>query len=530
MALTFEQLQKIWALHKGLDDVLENLQFHHKDMKSALSDVYVFLEKQIKIAAFYVETENENLVNTVFTFGACSDDLKLRVPLLNKVNEVVCFMTHDGCWFAQPIDVDSNIIGTIAIGFRTTDITSKEFCAEVLNCISELLDTYFYSIHCCSVKQSMIMGLQEALECPDIAIAMDKAILILANILKFKHILVIYTDRDNRTASAIKYLYYDSFNRINDSFENHSSKLDRIIRENSQITSIPKEELRNLMEFKEIAVSYLTHGMFDSTGIGLIAIEPDEASGISVLAQELLQIFTEEFRQRLVDLNREKNMLRKYFPNTTVTRLLSEGNYVDKYLKAREAEIGIIFADISGFTKMSEQILKTPDRISSFVNKWSKGVVARVFPLGACLDKLIGDCVMFLFGPPFYETDEQEIVKHMLQASQQIVNYTKSFLKLPENRDIQKHPDYEKFGVAVGVNFCHVVVGLIGPNEDFTAFSSGVNITARLQGQAKANEILVTESVKEIAEGIGKWNFSEKRSTMVKNVEKPLGYYQLITK
>ena len=99
-----------------------------------------------------------------------------------------------------------------------------------------------------------------------------------------------------------------------------------------------------------------------------------------------------------------------------------------------------------------------------------------------------------------------------------------------QNQDIKKHPEYPNFGVSIGVNFCHCTVGLIGPNKDLTAFSSGVNITARLQGLAKPNEILVTERVKDIALSMpGTWSFSEKKSTNVKNVSEPLGYYTFIS-
>ena len=168
--------------------------------------------------------------------------------------------------------------------------------------------------------------------------------------------------------------------------------------------------------------------------------------------------------------------------------------------------------------------------ITFFINKWAKGLVKRVFPLGATLDKIIGDCVMLLFGPPFYEDSKETIVKHMLQASQIIVNFTKNYIDSPQNADIKAHPDYKNFGVSIGVNFCHCAVGLIGPNHDLTAFSSGVNTTARLQGLATNNEILVTESVKEISEkNFDIWKFSEKKSTKVKNISEPLGYYTLLS-
>ncbi|MDD2624341.1 MAG: adenylate/guanylate cyclase domain-containing protein, partial [Candidatus Riflebacteria bacterium] len=241
------------------------------------------------------------------------------------------------------------------------------------------------------------------------------------------------------------------------------------------------------------------------------------------------QVLLEELRQRLIDLNREQNVLRKYFSNIAIERLIKEPDYLRKYLSPRTAEIGIIFADLCGFTKISEQILKKPERINSFINKWSKGVVKRIFPLGASLDKLVGDCLIILFGPPFYEDSPETNVKHALQAANLIVNYTKDFLSSPENEDIRQHPDFELFGVSVAVNYCKVVVGLTGPNEDLTAFSSGVNNTARLQGIADANTVLVTSSVRDIAvtSCSENWFFEGPDKIAVKNVKDPITYYKL---
>lgn len=531
MSLNLEQLQKIWDLHKELDNILESFQFSHKDIKSALNEVYVFLKKEIKISAFFVETKNEKLINTVFNYGNCTEEIKLRAPLLEDVDHIVCFSIADMVWFAQPIDVDSHIIGTIAIGFQKSEITQEsDFYSEALNTVSELLDSFFYGIHSSSIKHSLIMGLQDALADLDINSSLKRAAMLLYRSIKFEHMLVVYTDRDLIADSRnIKYIYFNHNKQINDNNENPLIVLDNIIREKKNFLAIKPEELKEALELKNVNISYLNKGIYEDDSIGFICVESNE-DGLSLLAQELIQIFTEELRQRLVDLNREKNILRKYFPNMVITKLITTPNYEQRYLKAKDAEIGIIFADLSGFTKMSEQILKTPERITNFINKWAKGVVSRIFPLGATLDKIIGDCAMFLFGPPFYTDDKETVVRHMLQASQQIVKYTKNFLESKQNQDIKAHPDYHNFGVSIGVNFCHCTVGLIGPNQDLTAFSSGVNITARLQGIAKANEILVTERVKEIATSSSSdWHFSEKQSTKVKNVSEPLGYYSLIS-
>ena len=536
MTLNFEQLQSVWNLHKKLDDLLENLQFNQKSLKETLEEVFVFLKNSVSIAALFVETQNEKLINTVFAYGACDESLKLRAPQLSTVNKIVTFTTPGAIWFGQSIDVDNHIIGTIAIGIKNTNKhieINEEYYSTTLNTISELLDTYIYSKHCSSIKHSMIMGLQEAMADLDISKSLFKAAQILYQSIKFSHMLIVYTDKEITTNSRnIKYIYLKDNKLINDSSDSPLPEIDRCIRSTPNFLTISPSDLCKTLHLNNVAVSYLTKGIDVDDSIGFIALECNHNEKISILAQELIQIFSEELRQRLIDLNREKNNLRKYFPNPIIDKLITTDDYEYLYLSPRATEIGILFADISGFTKMSEQALESPERITHFVNRWAKGVVARVFPLGATLDKLIGDCVMLLFGPPFYDKDESTIIRHMLQASKQILKFTQRYLNSKENRDIQKHPDFERFGVSIGVNFGKCVVGLIGPNQDLTAFSSEVNKTARLQGLAKANQILVSERVKEIATKDCKanWLFSGKQTAQVKNIANPIDYYELVTK
>lgn len=62
----------------------------------------------------------------------------------------------------------------------------------------------------------------------------------------------------------------------------------------------------------------------------------------------------------------------------------------------------------------------------------------------------------------------------------------------------------EGVAVSTGVNLAPLFVGQFGPNSNFTGFSSGMNNTARLQGCAGKNEVLVMEdAIKKLPEGTG---------------------------
>ncbi|MBR4329550.1 MAG: hypothetical protein IKP71_06820, partial [Candidatus Riflebacteria bacterium] len=211
MALNLNQLQKIWNLHQELDNLLEGFQFSQKDLKTSLKELFEFLKEIINISAFYVETKNEKLINTIYTFGKCDEKTKLRDSKLKKVNEIISIKTPDIFWYALSIDVDGHIIGTVAIGYNESDLTeSDEFYKETIITISELIDTFIYNIQSSSIKHSLIMGLQEALADIDISSSLDRTTKLLHHSIKFKKMLIVYIDRDIIADNKnIKYILYD---------------------------------------------------------------------------------------------------------------------------------------------------------------------------------------------------------------------------------------------------------------------------------------------------------------------------------
>jgi class 3 adenylate cyclase len=72
------------------------------------------------------------------------------------------------------------------------------------------------------------------------------------------------------------------------------------------------------------------------------------------------------------------------------------------------------------------------------------------------------------------------------------------------------------------------MVGCFGPNDNFTGFSSGMNNTARLQGCATRDEILVmSDPIAELPDGHG-FAFGEDRTAKVKNVAEPIRFRPLV--
>ena len=152
---------------------------------------------------------------------------------------------------------------------------------------------------------------------------------------------------------------------------------------------------------------------------------------------------------------------------------------------------------------------------------------------GGVFDKMGGDCVIGLFGPPFFETSREQRAEAVLRAAHDIQQYTASLSAREEVMALCKKVQLPGLGVSIGVNLAHVNCGLFGPNRNYTAFSTGMNQTARLQSLGGFRETLVMEGARQaLAESQDSWvkglKFGPLTETPVKNVNQPLRYYKLM--
>jgi adenylate cyclase len=235
----------------------------------------------------------------------------------------------------------------------------------------------------------------------------------------------------------------------------------------------------------------------------------------------------------LMDYNRERIHLSQFFSAEVIDELLRDPRYAEKYLTPRDEEVGILFADINSFTRISELVLESPSRIGRFVDRWSDAMVRVLWKHGGVFDKMVGDCVIGLFGPPFFRSSRVERAEAALRAAQEIQQLTQSMSSDPEVVRLAEMVKLPGLGVAVGVNLAHTYCGIFGPNKQYTGFSTGMNSTARLQSLGGFREILVMESVKQALQqsrdpALLGLSYGELTETPVKNVAQPLRHHRLL--
>jgi class 3 adenylate cyclase len=123
-------------------------------------------------------------------------------------------------------------------------------------------------------------------------------------------------------------------------------------------------------------------------------------------------------------------------------------------------------------------------------------------------------------------------VEAVVRAALDIQEYTASLSAREEVLELCKRVQLQGLGVAIGVNLAHANCGLFGPNRQYTAFSTGMNQTARLQSLGGFRETLLMDTAYQaLRQSQEPWaralKFGPRVETPVKNVGQPLCYYKL---
>ena len=140
----------------------------------------------------------------------------------------------------------------------------------------------------------------------------------------------------------------------------------------------------------------------------------------------------------------------------------------------------VMFADISGFTAMSEKL--DPEQVTCVMNDCFCMMGECIKHHGGAIDKFIGDCVMVLFGVPrALEDAPQKAVNAAIELRNNLYKFNREKnIPIPLN-------------IHIGINTGPVVAGMIGNDEkqEFTVMGDTVNLASRLEDASEVGQILV---------------------------------------
>jgi len=181
----------------------------------------------------------------------------------------------------------------------------------------------------------------------------------------------------------------------------------------------------------------------------------------------------------------------KYVSKDVAASIVKGGEEALK-LGGQKKDIAVLFVDIRGFTPLSESL--PPDKVVEILNRYLELTTTAVFQNQGTVDKFIGDATMAVYNAPL---DLDDYVFRAVKTGLDMAAAAKNL-----EAELAAVTD-KKVGFGVGINCGEAVIGNIGTSRrmDYTAIGNTVNVAARLEGQAKAGEVVISAQVYERLKG-----------------------------
>ncbi|QLE55029.1 adenylate/guanylate cyclase domain-containing protein [Nostoc sp. TCL26-01] len=208
-----------------------------------------------------------------------------------------------------------------------------------------------------------------------------------------------------------------------------------------------------------------------------------------------------------------RHRLERYHSPAVVQQLIAVGGSPDGRLPPAESEISILFADLVGFTAISERL--TPTAIAQLLNNLFEEMLQEVFAYSGTLDKYIGDCIMAFFGAPEPQAD------HADRATAAAKGMLNRMERLNANGFWQ-----EPLQLRIAINSGKAVVGDVGSSQrvEYTALGGTINLAARMEGVCPPSECVISEATYQLLSQHS--DFHEMGNHRFKGIDRLVKVYQ----
>lgn len=196
-------------------------------------------------------------------------------------------------------------------------------------------------------------------------------------------------------------------------------------------------------------------------------------------------------RQRLeasaMELQQLETSFARFAPRQVVERIIASGASTTR--TAEKKDVTILFADIVGFTHLSESL--DAELLVTVLNGYFARMSRVIADHRGHVSKFIGDGLLALFGaiePNPWQANDAVHAALAMQAELEAYNRELTPSGIPEIR------------VGIGLHRGTAVAGLIGSNElmEFTVIGHHVNLASRVEGLTRLHRvgILVTPALR----------------------------------
>jgi len=183
-----------------------------------------------------------------------------------------------------------------------------------------------------------------------------------------------------------------------------------------------------------------------------------------------------------------RGLLERYVAPSVVEKLMAQPDAIA--LGGVRQRVTVIFADIRGFSDFSARA--APEVLIDVLNRHITVAVEAILAEEGTPDKFLGDAVMAYFNAPLPQPD------HALRAVRAAWRICRAV-----DESHSQLPPASRLQFGVGVSTGEVLVGNIGAPQlmSFTVIGDVVNVSRRLQEQARGGQILICQQVYGLVQG-----------------------------
>ncbi len=199
--------------------------------------------------------------------------------------------------------------------------------------------------------------------------------------------------------------------------------------------------------------------------------------GIALVIDDRTELKRSEAQVRQV-----RRIFERYVHPNVVQQLIRDPQALN--LGGETKEISVVFADIRGYTSLSERM--APGDVMNLINRYLQLMCEAIWEEEGTITAFQGDALMAIFNAPLEQRN------HALRA-------VRSAWKMREALESYQHSQPQETIVryGIGVNTGLATVGNIGSQDrlqNYTAIGDVVNVASRLQNGATDNKIYLNES------------------------------------
>ncbi len=243
---------------------------------------------------------------------------------------------------------------------------------------------------------------------------------------------------------------------------------------------------------------------------------PSLCSAILYITLSYMNFLREERQRKQV-----RNAFSMYMSPALVQQLAKEPGLLK--LGGEMKKMTMLFADIRGFTKISETYKEHPEQLTELINKILTPLTRVILERQGTIDKYMGDCVMAFWNAPLpvithpsnacasalamqKACDEvggsiKQQARQRAETAQEMIKQLKSSeasnaKELASAEKLLALAEEERLltvDIGIGINTDVVCVGNMGSDQrfDYSVLGDGVNLASRLEGQSKTYGISI---------------------------------------